>query len=239
MPTGGEYGLPNFDPTFEPAGLSSRSTTPNMSFSTPSGGGGGGGGGGFNMGGYAGVAQAGMGLLGSAFAQPSMDITGDVGTIEQNAGTLQKQGAGMVGEGKGVLAPALAYFKSLASGNEADVMAATAPERARVIDQYSGAQKALQFNPRAGGTASASATIASNKARDLAVLPQQARSDAMKMVASLGTDLEKTGLSAEESATNQLSQILGPIMQQGQQSADQTQSMFSGIGMLMGAMMFL
>jgi len=194
--------------------------------------------GGGNWGQFAG---AGASMLASAFAPTIPDIRGDVKGVQADAKALGTQGKQLTDQGLGALAPALKYFQSLLSGNSADVMAATAPDRARVIDQYDAARKtAASFSPRGGGSASANLNLKAKEAGDLATLPVAARNNAASSMATIGQNLTSTGLSAQEQSIQQLSQALGPLFNQEQSDKQSQSSTWETIGTIAAmAAMFL
>src|SRR5262245_54209632 len=72
--------------------------------------------------------------------------------LKSQAGDLSKTGDVLGQEGASALNPALNYFKGQLSSNPQELLAATAPERGRVIDQYDTARQAIgEFGPRGGG----------------------------------------------------------------------------------------
>lgn len=187
---------------------------------------------------WGGVAGTAIPLVASLFAGQQPSIAPQIGQIQGMAQQTNQQGAQMLAQGQTALGPALDYYKSLLSGNPADVMAATAPDRRRVIDQYDTARRSAgQFTPRGGGQASAQQVSRSMEAGDLATLGAQARSQAAAATAQLGSGLETAGLSAEEHAQSQLAQLLQPLFQQQQTDSGNTLKTIAGIASL--AAMFI
>jgi hypothetical protein len=233
MATGGYFGAPGFDPTFEPTGLPSYGLGISPYSSLPSGGTGGLGGGtgaGVSWGPLlaAGLGAAG-GLVGS---NAGAGVLSGVQGVQQQAQLLGKQGQGLVGLGSEALSPAIAYFRQLLSGNPADLLAATAPERGRVLDQYDSARQAIaNFSPRGGGVTSALNESRVKEASDLSTLTSNVRPQAAQALGSLGQSTTQTGLSAEEASVQALSQVLGPLLQQEGQDTQQVASTFASIGL--------
>ena len=194
----------------------------------------GGGGGGFNWGK---IGAAGGGLLGALFApKQNPALNENLKSIQTGATGLSKTGAGLTAEGSATLAPVLKYFQALASGDPSQALAATQPPRGRVIDQYDAARRsAAQFTPRGGGQASTQQESRATEAGQLADITAQARSEGAKEAAALGSDVTKTGLSAEEQSINAMAATLQPLLEQQQQQGSDISNIFSGLGELAGA----
>lgn len=186
--------------------------------------------------------KIGQGLLPlglSMLAPKSRDINPEVNAIESGAGDLKKTGADLLSGGKSAMSTALKYFQGLVSGDPSAILSATAPDRARVMDQYDASRKAItSFSPRGGGAASSMNENRTKEASDLSTITSSARSNAATELGRLGASQEQAGISAEEQSINALVQTLGPLLAQEQSSKQDTSAMFSGIGNLIGAAMF-
>lgn len=176
--------------------------------------------------------------LATAFAPSIPNITGDVNTIRSNAQTQNLQGSRLAAQGKSTLDPALRYFQQLLSGDPGTALQATQPDRARVIDQYDAARKAIATTtPRGGGSASTINESRVKEASDLGTLTASARANAANTAASLGLDLSKTGLTAEEQSQQILAETLGPTLNQENQDTANTWKTVGSIAAI--AAMFL
>lgn len=197
--------------------------------------GGGGWASGVDWGGVAGLAAP---IIASFFGGSGPDISKPISEIQGNARALGQTGKDLTAQGMESLGPAQAYFAQLLSGNPADVMSATAPERRRVIDQYDTARRsAAQFTPRGGGQASTQQESRSREAGDLATLGADARRGAAGAAASIGLSETQAGLSAQERSTQQLAQMLEPLFKQQQQNQNSFLSTITGVAQL--AAMFI
>lgn len=208
---------PNFSPSgSDPDVLPSRSTTSNIGW-LPGGASGSDLSGGFDWGS---LAKTGLGLLPSLFAGGGASIEPDIRKIQGNANDQLTAGKDLAGKGSTDLGPVLEYFKNLVSGNPNDVLAATAPDRRRVIDQYDTARRSsAQFTPRGGGDASSQNASRASEAGDIASLTASARSNAANSLGQLGESERNAGLTQEQTAQQTLASVLGPLFQQ--QQADQ------------------
>ncbi len=154
-------------------------------------------------------------LAASLFAGNSGSITGDVRGIQKSAEDQLRQGSEMVVQGQQNIAPVLKYFKALMSENPSEVLAATAPERSRIVDQYDAAKRAAgQFTPRGGGQSSTQMEAGAREASDLGKVTADARRNAATSLGEFGNRQIEQGLTAEERAQQQLSQVLGPLFNQ-------------------------
>lgn len=143
------------------------------------------------------------------------------------------------------LQPVLEYFRKLTSNDPNATLAATAPDRARVIDQYDTARQAIaQFTPRGGGQNAALATSRFSQADEMSNLASTARTTAMGQSSQLGQFLASLGLSEEQIASGDLSTIINAVLQQ--KGMDVTQhgqnlqalgSAGEGIGTLLGLLL--
>lgn len=183
------------------------------------------------------IATAGGGLLGALFApKRSSELSTNIKNIEGQSSDLRKTGTDLTAKGSAALDPVLKYFSALASGDPAAALAATAPQRGRVIDQYDAARRSAgQFTPRGGGQASTEQESRSAEAGQLADVTSGARSEGAKELAALGSDVTRTGLSAEEQSINAMVSTLQPLIQQQQQQGSDIGGIFKGLGELAGA----
>lgn len=228
MPTAGSYDFGSTDlPGGKPFPISSIGTLPSSSGSSQDNSSDDGGDG-FNWGKIAG---AGAGLLGTLFAPKSEGISKNINAIEGGAAKLNAGGNSLTGEGQSALDPVLKYFKALASGDPSQALAATTPQRGRVIDQYDTARRsAANFTPRGGGQASTQQESRTKEASDLANVTSSATTDATKSLAALGGTLTQQGISEQEASVNALVSTLQPLLQQQQQQGADTASIFKSIG---------
>lgn len=211
--------------------LSSRQTTPNMGL-LPTGAGTSSTGQGFNWKGlpWGQIIGAGAGLAASAFAPQVTDPSGAIKETQQMARGLSQTGQQLGAQGAGALAPTLAYWMNLLSGNPADLLAATQPERTRILDQYDTARATLtRETPRGGGLATAMGTMETKKASDLATLTSQARPQAAQQLGQLGTQLTGAGIQAQEQAAYAMAQVLGPLLNQESQDKESIWRTFAGV----------
>lgn len=183
------------------------------------------------------IAGAGAGLIGSLFApKKSPELGQNLKTIEGSATDLRKSGTDLTAKGSAALDPVLKYFQALASGDPSQALAATSPQRGRVIDQYDSARRsAAQFTPRGGGQASSEQESRSREAGQLADTTSQARSEGASALASLGSDVTRSGLSAEEASINAMVSTLQPLLEQQKQQGADVSKIFGGIGELVGS----
>lgn len=195
------------------------------------------GGGGFDWGKVGALAPGIGGVLGAIFGSKNTDnVTPQINKVNANATALTGQGNALYATGSDALAPALSYFKQLAGGDASAALAATAPQRGRVMDQYDAARKSAgQFGPRGGGTASTQLSTRAAEAGQLADTTSSARADAAKELGSLGSDVTKSGLSAEETANQQMASVLQPLLEQQKQKAESSGGFWKGLGDLAGA----
>lgn len=237
MPSGGSS---YFDPSMtvlpggKPAGVGSIGTlptggAPRMSALDS-------GGGGFqnflDMGGGD-LIGGGVSLLTGLFAdnpakRTATDITGDLRTL---ASSLTEQGKKTTSTGLDALAPVIKYLNGLLSGNPADVLAATQPERASILDQYDTARKTLERTaPRGGGQVSAMGDLEAKQASQLATTTATARASAADRESQLGTALTGQGLSAQAYAGNDLATALQGAERQAEQQAQSNKDAGASIG---------
>ena len=197
---------------------------------------------------YAAAGLAGYGFMTGLFAD---DGTVDVekllgkdldklrGRADQNAGLAEK----FLSKGDDALSPALSYFQSLLSGNPAAVMAATAPARGRVIDQYDTARKAMAtFAPAGGGTTGAAAASRVTQGNDLAEILSTAQDKGAAGVAQIGSTMLSAGLSTNALVSQDLNSVINAVLSGAGLSMQQqqiTSANDAAQGEAMGAMLGL
>lgn len=128
--------------------------------------------------------------------------------LQQLATTLGQQGQSIAGQGQQALAPVLKYLQAVAGGDPAAINAETAPERARVLDQYDTARKAIQFSPRGGGQASATINAGAKAASDITSLTAAAHRQGVTDLGNLGKGLLDTGVTEQHNAASELNSVL-------------------------------
>src|SRR5206468_3166454 len=126
-------------------------------------------------------------LLGSNRAKGQAGQSTD--QLAQLAKAFGTQGQQLAGQGQAALAPVIAYLQALVGGDPQALNQATQPERARVLDQYDTARKALQFLPRGGGQAGAVMQAGSRAAGDIGSIIGGARQGAANTLGTLGQNL--------------------------------------------------
>lgn len=137
--------------------------------------------------------------------------------------------------GSEIFGPAASYLKKVTGGDAQEVLAATMPQRRRVIDQYSAAKNALgEFAPRSGGTAAAGSKLAASEASDLAGISNEARTKGIDPATSAGIQLQGLGLSAASLASGDLNQILSALQQQEENKQKSAGGIGSALGSLLG-----
>jgi hypothetical protein len=141
-------------------------------------------------------------------------------------------------QGASVLNPALEYLRKVVSGDRQELLAATMPERRRVIDQYDAAKKATaEFAPRGGGTAGAMADLNARQAGDLAATTALARREGVESSVRTGSALEGLSVNANEAEAQNLNQLLNTYMakaeREGQSAADFGMGLASILGMVL------
>jgi hypothetical protein len=85
--------------------------------------------------------------------------------LQDQAGTTQAKSKELSGMGNESLAPVLDYFKKLVGGDQQELMAATRPERARVIDQYDTARKTIDYYERMAKSSGGLDQVRANSSR--------------------------------------------------------------------------
>jgi hypothetical protein len=189
---------------------------------------------GFDWGGFGGTLLAGgIPLIGSLFSKKIPGAEKEIAQTEKQAGELGTEGKGLAGSGKDALGPVMKYFEALASGDPSAALAATAPQRGRVMDQYDAARRSAgQFGPRGGGNASSQLELRGKEAGQLADTTSQARSEGADKLAALGSDLTKTGISEEEASARTMASVIEPILKQQEHDQEQQNSFWGGLGKL-------
>jgi len=161
------------------------------------------------------------------------DISRAIGDLQNSSTRLQGTAKETGAQGSTLLNPAIDYLKAIVGGDRQAIMAATMPERRRVIDQYDAAKKSIaEFAPRGGGTAGAVATLNANQAGDLAQVGAQARTQGVNTAGQLGASLKSLGVGAEGLASQNLNTILQTYIQKGQQQGQSAASLGEGLASL-------
>lgn len=137
----------------------------------------------------------------------------DLDKLRGRADTNTDLASKFLAKGDQALSPALTYFQSLLSGNPAAAMAATAPERGRVIDQYDTARKAIAtFSPAGGGTTGAAAQSRISQGNELAEILSTARDKGAEGASKIGATLLGTGMQANALASQDLNSVINAIL---------------------------
>ncbi len=164
----------------------------------------------------------------------------NIDPLRESAAALRQKGAMLGGQGQQALAPTLAYYQALIGQDPGALMAATAPERGRVIDQYDSARRAAaEFGPRGGATNAAIANSHFQQAQQLGDITSMAKRDATSQLAALGATMTGLGLSADQLASMDLNAVIQAVL--GQEYLDvqrrgQTMAMWSGVGEAAGGL---
>lgn len=205
---------------------------------------------GFLFGGPVGAAiGGGAGFLSGLFGGGGSKKPADTEALDPILKNLQDSSAAsrrtadqFSGMGAEALAPVISYFKSIMGSDPGAVLAATAPERGRVIDQYDTARKAIaNFAPRGGESAGAVANSYVTEGQDLSAITSSARRAAADTTAQIGLQLQGLGLTADQLASADLNTVIQAIL--SQQGLDLTKSgqhaqlaagLSEGLGTLLG-----
>ena len=173
---------------------------------------------------WGGLAEGASPFIASLFGGTNTDKTAlrDTATKELSAGKDTKAA------GAGALSPVLKYLQAIAGGDPAAVMDATAPQRARILDQYDTARKAITQQPRGGGQASAALNLEGRQASDLATTAATARSEGVKELGTLGTNLTEIGAREHESGMSNAMRAFASL-------SDSTDKSNSELGSAIGA----
>ncbi len=182
-----------------------------------------------NWGSLAGIAAPFLiALLGSnPYKGLTTNAAGQLATLAKQLGG---EGHQIAGQGLETLGPVLQYLTALAGGDPQALANATQPERARVLDQYDSARKALQFLPRGGGQAGAVMQAGSKAAGDIGSLTADARRSAVGTLGTLGKGLLEEGLTEERYATDALTQVINAYLALSQNQSSQ----LAGLGRAVG-----
>lgn len=163
-------------------------------------------------------------------------------SLQDQSAASTAQGNQLSGMGADALAPVLDYFKKILGNDPSAMMAATAPQRGRVIDQYDTARKSIaNFAPRGGGSSEAFANSYVTEGQDLSALTSQARSEAVTGSAQIGETLSGLGLSADQLASGDLNSVIQAILSnknlgilQSGQNNQLAGGLAEGLGTLLG-----
>jgi hypothetical protein len=190
---------------------------------------------------WLGLGVAGAGLLPMLFGSNKGDqqINAAIGNLKTNASEASALGKQFGAQSADLFQPVADYLKKVTSGNRQDVLAATMPERRRVIDQYATAKKAIaEFTPRGGGQAAAGAALQGKEASDLATTTAEARQQAFGQEGNLATAAAQLGISEQSLASGDLNSILNALNTQNQQHAQSAGALGSALGTLAGFLLF-
>jgi hypothetical protein len=161
--------------------------------------------------------------------------------LGQSAQQFHAQGRELSDMGAGPLANVVKHFEQLTGNNPSAIMQATQPERARVIDQYDTARKAIAtFGPAGGGTVSANAQSQFDQAESLSDITSTARRDAFTGAAAIGTSLTGLGLSAGQLASADLNTVINSVLAReglNTQERGQNMGLFGDIGETVGTLL--
>lgn len=167
-----------------------------------------------------GIAGAAAPLLLSLFGSNPYTSKVEAGAdaLKSSGEHLQGQGRDLSSMGAGALAPVLSYLAKVTGGDPSALLAATLPQRKRVIDQYDTARKNLaNTTPRGGGTASIAGELGAHEASDLAATTATARTEGINEAAQLGISLSGQGIYAQNAGGNEIAQstdIYGQLQRQ-------------------------
>ena len=209
---------------------------------TAAAGGGGGGGSGFGLTGrdFAALGLGGAGALSTFFGgNSSSDLDDVLRRVDTRSAGLDAQGEELVGLGTSGLQPALRFLTAITRGDPGAVGQATRPERARVIDQYDTARRAVaQFTPRGGGQTSAIAQSFTDEAGTLADIFATGRREGATALGQLSTRLAALGIQAEGLAGQNLSTLVQAYLSQDASARASSGAFGQSIGSLVGLMLF-
>lgn len=189
---------------------------------------------------WLGVGIAGAGLLPMLFGgSGDKEINAAIGNLKQHAQTATDLSKQFGAQGAEMFQPVADYLKKVTSGDRQSVLAATMPERRRVIDQYATAKKAIaEFTPRSGGQAAAGAALQGKEASDLATTTAEARQAAFGQEANLATAASQLGISEQALASGDLNSILNALTTQQAAHAQSAAGLGSALGTLAGFLLF-
>lgn len=151
---------------------------------------------------WKGIAGLAAPLIGSLFTDNPYKGKRDtnIDSVATLAKTLAAQGSALSGQGEDALAPVLKYLMAVTGADPGALNTAIQPEKARVLDQYDTARKALQFAPRGGGQASATLQAGTRAASDISTLTAEARRSGVANLGTLGKGLLDTGIGETNAA---------------------------------------
>ncbi len=166
--------------------------------------------------------EAGTGALGLILGGGLKDpYKGSVANLEQTAQESRDYSKNLAEAGSELVNPVTQYYKALISGDRTALMAATQPERRKVIDQYSTAKNSIaNFAPRGGGQSSALINLEGNQAADLSGITAGVRANAAKEAGGLGLNIQGQGLESERTAVGAMGTELRAKEQQQKQKGD-------------------
>ena len=189
------------------------------------------------------AAGAGIGFVGGLFSggkkkDEDTDLNATIAQLKQAGTAASARGTELGGMSQEQLGPILQILQQLTGGDPNALLAATRPERARVIDQYDTARKSIaQFSPRGGGTSAVLAQSRFDQADTSANITAEARQGAIKTSADLGTTLAGLGLNAQQLASMDLNSILQAILSKKQldlTKRGQNMEALAGLGEALG-----
>ena len=174
------------------------------------------------------------GIGGGHPEDPSLQILRNLGT------GAQQQGAQFGQQSQEAIQPALQYLQALTGNNPAALMEATRAERGTVMDQYDAARKAIaNFGPRGGGTTSTLAQSRFDQAESLSDITSTARRNAVASESQLGVSLAGLGLTAQDLATRDISEVVQAVLAReglNVQQRGQNMGLLGDIGQTIGTL---
>jgi phage tail tape-measure protein len=170
---------------------------------------------------------------------PNQQAIDTIGRLNQQADTANAKGAEFDAMSTASLAPVIKYFQAIASGDPQALLAATMPERGRVIDQYDAARKSASTAlPRSGGATSALLNSYVSEANALSDTTANARKEGINSLSKLGVTTAGLSLSADQLASADLDSIIRAVFGQQQidsQNRGQNMAMWGDIGTAAGS----
>lgn len=174
-------------------------------------------------------------------AKAAADPNSPENLLKASANKTGAVGDALSQQGEDATAPAQQYYKGLLSSNPSELLAATAPERGRVIDQYDAARQATaEFGPKGGGTASALASSRTQQANQLGDILSTGKREAAGASAQLGTQLTGLGLTAKQLQSADLNSILQSVLTREGfdiEKRGQTMGAWAGVGQAAGSVL--
>jgi hypothetical protein len=139
------------------------------------------------------------------------------GSMEQQAGMLNKtgtglmqQGAGYTGQGMNDLTRVAGYYSPMLSGSRGALDQALAPETAAITDAFRGGEKALQRSNIQGAQRDmAQADLIRDRAGQIGLLRPQARAFAAQSMADIGRTRVGAGLDTTQTGAGLMGQAGG------------------------------